>query len=100
MEVERGECRQTVWRFVAGTAGAASGTREKPPDLSLGTSCSGERRAPAAAWHRRTTPSRTGRDVHRKAGQIRGTDGYGRIPQSSMGRDQQKALGRLFGVLS
>src|SRR5882672_2745567 len=99
MEVERGACGQTVRRFVAGTAGAASGAREKPPDLSLGTSCSSERRATAAAWRRRTTPSRTGRDVHRKAGKIRRTYRYGKIPQIGMGRDQPKALGRLFEVL-
>src|SRR5882724_2570103 len=99
MEIERGARGQTVRRSVAGTVGTASSTRQKPSDLSLGTSCSRERRAPAAAWHRRTTPSRTGRDVHRKAGQIRRTDGYGEIRQGGVGRDQPKALGGLFEVL-
>src|SRR5216683_1501762 len=42
MEVKRRACRQVVRHSFAGTTGAASRSRQKPPDLSLGASCSGK----------------------------------------------------------
>jgi hypothetical protein len=42
--------------------------RQKPPDLSVGTPYSGERRALAAAWHWRTASSGTRRNVHFETG--------------------------------
>src|SRR6266851_3703575 len=54
MEVKCRACRQVVRHSFAGTTGAASRSWQKSPDLSLGTSCSGQRRALAAARHWRT----------------------------------------------
>src|SRR5882762_1878170 len=61
MEVKRRACRQLVRHSFAETTGAASRSRQKPPDLSLGASCSGERRALAAARHWRTASPGTRR---------------------------------------
>src|SRR5215831_14647705 len=68
MEVKRRARRQVVRHSFAGTTRAASHSREKPPDLSVGTSCSGERRTLAAARHWRTASPGIRRNVHYKTG--------------------------------
>ena len=74
--------------------------REKPPDLSVGTSYSGERRALAAARHWRTASPGTRRNVHFETRRIHRTYGDGSISQVGMGQDQPEALGRIFEVLA
>ena len=68
MEVKRRARRQVVRHSFAGTTGATSQSREKPLNLSVGTSCSGERRALAAARHWRTALPGTRRNVHFETG--------------------------------
>src|SRR5713226_2332691 len=99
VEVQRGTRGQIVWGTVAGRTGARSRSGTKPFDLSLGSSCGGERCAPTTARDWRKTSSRIRRHVHLEPGQVRSADGLGTIAQSRMARNQPEAMGGFLEVL-
>src|SRR5260370_12744752 len=99
VEVQRGTSGQTVWGAVAWRTRARSRSRAKPFDLSLGSSCGGERCALTTARDWRKTASRIRWHVHFEPGQVGSGDGLGTIAQNRVARDQPEAVGRLLAVL-
>jgi len=91
--VER--CGQTVRRSVAGNSWSSKWHQgKKPPDLSLGTSCSRERRASAACLASANDSIPNWTRCSSQSGQIRRTDGYGEIRQSGRGTRSTKSSGK------